>query len=395
MIARQVDSVSVLTTFPQYPTGYARDRKFEGKCILHEIVDGFTTVRLRMPPLAHKGWVNRLIVFAFFIIAAVVSIPVMRRSSRHPDVVFALAPALLACIPSYVIARLYQAKLVMDVPDLWPEEFGILKGPSALIFKSVGGLLARWVYKLPDYVTVATGPCARTIEEKYGLRRVSVIHTGADTARFRPIAKVEARAYLRQAGILPANAQTARILLYIGLIGPAYKLLDLVNTITSCRDRNVVLVMVGDGEDRDMLRARINATEAANIILVDPRPREEIPKFICAADLCLIPSMNDAVSAYAVPTKFFEYLACGRPVACSSSQGIMPTLVRQFNVGVVVDTKQLVEVLGEMSEEDLESMGERARLAANQFSISSMSEKMGEIVETVCRRDNRTREIAS
>lgn len=381
MIAREVDNVFVLTTFPQYPTGYARYRRYAGKFVLQEAVDGINTVRLRMPPLAHKGWFNRLIVFAFFTIAAILSIPIARRVSRHPDIVFALAPTLLACIPSYVIARLYHAKLIMDMPDLWPEEFGLLKGACISILKSVGGLLARWIYKLPDFVTVAGDRSARIIEEKYGLRRVAVIYSGADTAKFRPISKAEARAYLSQVGVLPATSQTNRMLLYIGVIGPAYRLFDLVNAVRMYRERNVVLVLVGDGEDRDMLRRQISAIGATNIILLDPRPREEIPKFICAADLCLVPSMDDAISAYAVPTKFFEYLACGRPVACNSSQGIIPRLITELDVGIIVDTERLVEFLGEMNEDDLELMGEKARLAADQFSIESMSKKMGEIID--------------
>jgi hypothetical protein len=63
--------------------------------------------------------------------------------------------------------------------------------------------------------------------------------------------------------------------------------------------------------------------------------KKEVPGF------CLIPGMDVEISTYAVPTKLFEYLACGRPLACTLLHGTVPTLIRQYGVGVVADVDQL------------------------------------------------------
>ena len=383
MTQEQASSVLVVTTFPQYPKGHTWDKRYSGKCLLHETVAGVRTLRLRMPPLPHRGLLNRLIVFSFFTMAAIMSIPLMRKLSRPPDVVIAITPVLFGCIPSYVIAKLYRAKLVLDMPDLWPEQLGVVRGQFTSTLKSLGGLLARWIYKLPDFVTAAGDRSAEELRSKYRISRVAVLYSGVDTARFHPIDKQEARAHLLQANVLPPSMKRSRIVLYSGVIGPSYALFDLVNAIGNFRDRNVVLLLVGDGEDRDELQHHISRIEATNIVLAKPRPREELPKFICAADLCLVPSMSPEVTTYAVPTKFFEYLACGKPVACDSSSGVVTSLVRQLGIGVVVDAGQLGKVLSELSEKELQLMGDKARLAASRFSLDSLSQTMGEIIRRI------------
>mgnify|MGYP002153791775 CR=1 FL=1 len=383
MVARQSASVLVVTTFPQYPTGHTTDQRYAGKYLLHETVGGTNTLRLRMPPLAHKGLLNRFVLFALFTVGAIMTIPVMRKLSRAPDIVIAVTPVLFACIPSYVIARLYGAKLILDMPDLWPEQLGVIPGSFTSIFKTLGGMFARWIYKLPNFVTAAGDRSAEELRRKYHLSRVAVLYSGVDTARFHPINKQEARAYLSQANVLPPGMQQSRIVLYSGVIGPSYALFDLVSAISNFRDRNVVLLLVGDGEDRDKLQQHISRIGGTNVILARPRPRQELPEFIGAADMCLLPSMSPEVSTYAVPTKFFEYLACGRPVACDASSGVVTSFVRQLAVGIVVDTGQLGEVLIELSERELQVMGDKARLAAGRFSLDLLSHTMEEIIKQV------------
>lgn len=86
------------------------------------------------------------------------------------------------------------------------------------------------------------------------------------------------------------------------------------------------------------------------------------------------------ISTYAVPTKLFEYLACGRPLACTLLHSTVPTLIRQYGVGVVADVDQLTRVLSELNEEEVESMGKKARLVSIQFSVESISKKMKTII---------------
>jgi len=48
--------------------------------------------------------------------------------------------------------------------------------------------------------------------------------------------------------------------------------------------------------------------------LIGPRPYEELPRYIKAFDVCIIPFLTTGVGSHSFPMKFFEYLASGKPV---------------------------------------------------------------------------------
>lgn len=51
-----------------------------------------------------------------------------------------------------------------------------------------------------------------------------------------------------------------------------------------------------------------------NVYFLGPRPSGILPKYIVNFDVCIIPYYGDEFLKYCFPTKFFEYLACGKPV---------------------------------------------------------------------------------
>jgi glycosyltransferase involved in cell wall biosynthesis len=51
-----------------------------------------------------------------------------------------------------------------------------------------------------------------------------------------------------------------------------------------------------------------------NVRFVPQQPREKIPAFIQASDLCLVLLRKADVFKTVIPTKMLEFMACGRPV---------------------------------------------------------------------------------
>jgi teichuronic acid biosynthesis glycosyltransferase TuaH len=52
-----------------------------------------------------------------------------------------------------------------------------------------------------------------------------------------------------------------------------------------------------------------------NVEIFDPLPRSGIPGLVAAADVCLVPHVQNALTEAMSPLKLYEYLAAGRPVA--------------------------------------------------------------------------------
>jgi len=62
--------------------------------------------------------------------------------------------------------------------------------------------------------------------------------------------------------------------------------------------------------------------EVANVRLLGPKPHHEIPAWIKAMDVCLIPFKRNELAQAADPIKLYEYCALGKPVVSTVGQDL-------------------------------------------------------------------------
>ena len=76
---------------------------------------------------------------------------------------------------------------------------------------------------------------------------------------------------------------------------------------------------------------RISAADgsAHRIALVSWRPYAELPSYLAAADICILPAHQVDLMQNIVPIKVYEYMAAGKPVIAAR----LPGLVREFGEG--------------------------------------------------------------
>ncbi len=104
-----------------------------------------------------------------------------------------------------------------------------------------------------------------------------------------------------------------------GFIGniTAYKLdLPLIAAVAAERPAwsFVLIGPVGRGDPSTDI-ARL--AELPNIRLLGPRPYADLPGYVKAFDVCLIPFQQNESTRGTLPMKFFEYLAAGKPVVAT------------------------------------------------------------------------------
>ena len=66
------------------------------------------------------------------------------------------------------------------------------------------------------------------------------------------------------------------------------------------------------------------------------RPREQIPGYISAADICLVMLKRTELFKTVIPTKLLEYMACERPVIVAVD-GQARHIVEEARAGVFVE----------------------------------------------------------
>ncbi|MHC1709799.1 MAG: glycosyltransferase [Methanomassiliicoccales archaeon] len=84
---------------------------------------------------------------------------------------------------------------------------------------------------------------------------------------------------------------------------------------------NFKLLIVGKGEMSSLLNEK--AEMNGNLVLIDWMPFSEMPKFIKASDVCILPFIENEITRNIVPIKIIEYLAAGKPVISTALPGIV------------------------------------------------------------------------
>ena len=294
--------VSVVTTFPNHPTGRVPPA-YRGRWWSTEELDGIRVLRCWLYAVPNRGVGRRgLDHLSFMVTALAFGGPRL----GHIDVVIASSPTLFSALAAWLIARQKQVPFVLEVRDLWPEAIVdlalIRQGPALRVLER----LAHFLYRQAACVVVVTQAFAKRLEAQGVPRaKLAVIPNGADTRFFSPDCDGEpARASLDLDGRF--------VVAYIGSHGLSHGLDAVLEA--AAEQPEVTFLLVGDGADRDRLLAERDRRGLRNVMMRPSVAKSEVPWLYAAADACLVPLRDVPVFETFVPSKLFEVLAAGRPV---------------------------------------------------------------------------------
>jgi len=154
--------------------------------------------------------------------------------------------------------------------------------------------------------------------------RVIVVPNGIEKGRYATCSRSEARSRLGVRG-------DPRLVLCVSNLVPV-KGVDILVRAFSQVPNEVLLVVIGDGDERERLRRLIEELGLGHRVrLVGAKPPEEIPLWMSASDLVVLASRAEGH-----PNVVLEALASGRPVVATRVGGV-PEIISSENLGVVVD----------------------------------------------------------
>ena len=206
---------------------------------------------------------------------------------------------------------------------------------------------------------------------------IEVIPNGIDLERFK---LAEGGKELKSK--LHLNGE--KIILYVGRLsyekGLNILLLALKKVLE--RDRNVVLVIVGDGPIRNELKIMsLKLGIDSNVLFVRSLESNRLPSYYSMADVVVIPSIYEAQSLVSL-----EAMASGKPIIASNIGGLKEIVTNE--VGLLVepyDCKALSEaILYLLSNEELRKlMSLKAREEAKKYDIRVILPKIISVYEKV------------
>ncbi len=331
--------VTVLTGFPNHPTGLVHPeyRKRLRRLIFREQAEGVRIIRSWLWPRPNRKAFGRMLSFVSFSVSAAIAGLFLSR----PDVVIATSPQLLVGLSGWWLARAKRVPFVFEVRDLWPESLSAVgMGDDHSILHRGLARIAGFLYRQSDRIVVVTPAFKAHLIEKWHTpaEKISVVQNGVETELFTPnCVDDQLKRELAAEGKLVAC--------YIGTMGMAHGLDTLLQAAADLQRScpQVRFVLVGDGAERENIAAQSRALGLSNLRIVDAQPREKIPSYICAADVCLVLLKRTPVFETVIPTKMLEFMACARPVILGV-EGQAKKIMQEAQAGICIQPENAEEL---------------------------------------------------
>ncbi|MFM5885290.1 MAG: WcaI family glycosyltransferase [Novosphingobium sp.] len=309
-LAKQGRDVAVICGQPYYPQW----RRYPGFSAgwSQSAEDGVRVTRCPHYIPARPGGLSRIVHLASFALSALPA--VLRPGGMRPQVVIAVAPALLSVVTAWLAARFAGARLWVHVQDFEAEAAvatGLLR-PGSLPAR-----LALWcerrILRLADHVsTISPQMAARLVAKGVAPNRVTELRNWAD-ARFAP--DPAGAVQLRSEWGLTGKT----VALYSGNIALKQGIEVLVDAARLLQHRpDIAVVICGEGPNRAVLEAR--AAGLPNVQLRDLQPVARMGAMLAMADLHLLPQIAGAADLV-LPSKLTNILASARPVVATTEPG--------------------------------------------------------------------------
>jgi glycosyltransferase involved in cell wall biosynthesis len=186
---------------------------------------------------------------------------------------------------------------------------------------------------------------------------VSIIPAGVDLVEFHP--SVSGSAIRLAHGVREDDT----LLFFMGHLYSFSGLKEVAEALRSSETSHLKLMVVGDGGIySELLEMSAEGDLRDKMIMVGKVPFSEVPQYLAAADICLLPAYKNKTMENIVPIKIYEYMAMGKPVIATK----LPGIFQEFGYGngiVYVDRADHVTTkAGEMVRSNIvREEGEKAR----------------------------------
>jgi colanic acid biosynthesis glycosyl transferase WcaI len=319
-------TVDVYTGFPYYPQWKkaAEDRGLYRRERLGGVVVRRHYLYVPSKPSALRRMLHEL--------SFVASVSLGYLLGPRADCTVIVSPPLALGVVIGLIARVRGSRILFHVQDLQPDaaiDFGLLK-PGLLTRLMFG--VESLCYRLCHLVSsISETMLARIRAKGVPEWKLRLLRNWADDDLVQPLDRTTA---LRTQWCL----DDAKVVLYSGNLGVKQGLQGLLDAAALLRDqRDIAIVIVGDGGEKGKLIARVEREGLSNVRFAPLQPRERLSELLATCDIAIIPQLAGS-SEVVYPSKLANLLAAGRPVvACTRRDSELARVVTKAVCGLVVE----------------------------------------------------------
>ena len=321
--------VTVLTTRPSFPFGKVA-APYRGKLLVRETHEGMKIVRVWSLPAANRGMGRRMISFLTFAIAAALVGIFLRRC----DLVIANVPHPGTELAAIIIAKLRGSRLLLEMVDIVPDNLQFIGVSRTSLVYRVLAAYYRAVYRLADLIAVLCESAAEVAAAGGAPPERIMLWPNAADADL--LASPDAAAVRREHAL-----EGKFVVLYAGSFSQYYQTPNMVAAarLLAKTQPQVHFVLLGGGDQWEMVRETIERDSIKNVLLAGVVPRHELGSYLQAADLFIFSMvLQPTPRPYhnLLTAKACDYLQAGRPIVSVEDGAILGELLQRIGAGVTV-----------------------------------------------------------
>jgi glycosyltransferase involved in cell wall biosynthesis len=352
-------TVEVLTTMPN------RYASFSASALENENLDRVSVSRIILP--RHESGIldqsKAFLSYAFNVFKKV----------RHNDydIVVATSSRLMTACLGAEIARKKSIPLYLDIRDIFVDTVkDVFPRWLNWFALPVLSLLERSAILRADKINLVSKGFNRYFKERYKEKAYSFYSNGIDDA-FLDLKLVQ------------REAETEKLtVVYAGNIGEGQGLHLILPELAKRLESTFNFRIIGDGGKRKALVSRLSELEVKNVEMIEPIQRSMLIQEYLNADLLFL-HLNDLEAFDKVlPSKIFEYAACGKPIWAGIKGYSREFLMSEVENVAIFSPLNLDEAINSLAKI---SYQHTPRLAfKDTYSRKSISRKLAEDIISTC-----------
>jgi len=321
ILVKQGHRVTVLCEMPNYPLG----EYFPGykrQWVKREYISpNLTVIRSFTWATDRRSIIKKLGNYLIFMLSGLIN----ALKIKNYDILIISSPPLFAGVIGAIIAKIKSIHFFLDIRDLWPESVKSLGEVKSIVLINLGRKLESFIYKTTTGYILAVPGFKKYFTENHPsqLKKPMVELINGVSDKFIELAQLNDR--------IPDKKFTV---LYSGNMGLAQGLDTVIKSAKILRKYPINFLFVGNGVRLQSLEEKSNQMELDNISFIPPQKKEGLIQIIKKASVCLVPLINEPLFQHAIPSKLFEYMACGRPVIVSI-KGEIEKIIERANNGLI------------------------------------------------------------
>ncbi len=244
---------------------------------------------------------------------------------KNYHVLIVSSPPLFVGVIGAIISKIKSIHFFLDIRDLWPESVMALGEVRSKWVFNMGKKLESFIYKSTNgYILTVPGfkkHFTNHYPEQLNKPMINLINGVSNT--FFDLAKKYDRIPGKRFAVL-----------YSGNMGLAQGLESVIEAADILQKYPIDFKFVGSGVKQKALKTKADKLGLKNVVFLPVQKKEELIKLIKKASVCLVPLKNNPLFKNAIPSKMFEYMACGRPVIVSIS-GEVTEIIKKAKSGLI------------------------------------------------------------